>query len=49
MLVNNIMNKIKEIKLKIIEQLIQCKNKTEELDKKEIEELIKTTLITGDE
>ena len=40
---------IKEIKLKIIEQLIQCKNKTEELDKKEIEELIKTTLITGDE
>ncbi len=29
--------------------IIQCKNKTEELDKKEIEELIKTTLITGDE
>ena len=37
------------INFKVIEQLIQCKNKTEELDKKEIEELIKTTLITGDE
>ena len=40
---------IKEKKIKINEQLIKCKNKTEELDKKEIEELIKTTLITGDE
>ena len=41
--------KIKEIIFKIIEQLIQCKNKTEKLNKKEIEELIKTILIRGDE
>ena len=41
--------KLKEIILKINEQLNQCKNKTEKLNKNEIEELIKTTLITGDE
>ena len=41
--------KLKEIILKINEQLNQCKNKTEKLNKNEIEELIKTTLIKGDE
>ena len=41
--------KLKEIILKINEQLNQCKNKIEKLNKNEIEELIKTTLITGDE
>ena len=45
----NYLEKIKEIIFKIIEQLIQCKNKTEKLNKKEIEELIKTILIRGDE